>query len=181
MLSSKASRRYATALLKLAAENESVDTVIADIGVMKSTFDGSKELILVLANPIVRKEKKLEILAELFKSKVGKTTWRLIELMAEKDRLALLPGMAYDYIRQHNLFAGILEVQITSAFDLDENQKKNLLESLESKTGKIIQATFHTNPALRGGLVVRIEDTVIDGSVKHKLEQLQQTLYRTAV
>jgi F-type H+-transporting ATPase subunit delta len=181
MLSSKASRRYASALLKLAVENKTVDTVIADIGVMKSTFDGSKELILVLANPIVRKDKKLAILADLFKSRVGKTTWRLIELMAEKDRLALLPGMAHDYIRQHNLFAGILEVQITSAFDLDETQKKNLLESLESKTGKKIQATFHTNPELRGGVVVRIEDTVIDGSVKHKLEQLKQTLYRTAV
>jgi F-type H+-transporting ATPase subunit delta len=181
MLSSKASRRYATALLKQAVDSKSVDTVIADIGVMRSTFDGSKELVLVLANPIVRKEKKLAILAELFKSRVGKTTWRLVELMAEKDRMALLPGMANDYIRQHNLYAGILEVQITSAFDLDEDQKKNLLVSLESTTGKKIQATFHTNPELRGGIVVRIEDTVIDGSVKHKLEQLKQTLYRTAV
>ncbi|TVQ11360.1 MAG: ATP synthase F1 subunit delta [Balneolaceae bacterium] len=181
MLSSKASRRYATALLKIAVENKSVDTVIADIGVMKATFDGSKELILILGNPIVRKEKKLSVLTELFRSRVGKTTWKLIELMAEKDRLALLPGMASDYIRQHNLYAGILEVQITSAFDLDDDQRKNLLAMLAKTTGKKIQAAFMTNPDLRGGVVVRIEDTVIDGSVKHKLEQLQQTMYRTAV
>lgn len=181
MSSSKASRRYATALLKTAVDEKSVDTVIKDIMMMKATFDASRELFLVLGSPVIKKDKKLSVLGELFKSKIGKTTWTLIELMADKDRLALLPGLTTDYIKQHNQFAGIIEVRVTSAFDLSEDQKKNLLAALEKNSGKKIKATFLKDTDLLGGVVVRIEDTVIDGSVKHKLEQLQQTLYRTAV
>ncbi|MFU8860657.1 MAG: ATP synthase F1 subunit delta [Cyclonatronaceae bacterium] len=181
MASSKASRRYATALLKAAVDEKSADTVIADIKMMKATFDASRELSLILGSPVIKKEKKVSILGELFKSRIGKITWTLIALMAEKNRLALIPGVTSDYIRLHNQFAGIIEVQITSAFDLSDNQKKNLMAALEKNSGKKIVATYMKDTDLLGGIVVRIEDTVIDGSVKHKLEQLQQTLYRTAV
>lgn len=181
MLSSISSRRYAKALLKQAVEEKKLDDAVADIEMMKTTFDGSKELALVLGNPVIKKDIKLSILSEIFKTGVSKLTWRFVLLLADKDRLALIPGIVSDFIRQYNLFAGILDVQISSAYELDDAQKMNLVSALEKNTGKKIKPTFFQDPVLRGGLVVRIEDTVIDGSVKHKLEQLQNTLYKTAV
>jgi F-type H+-transporting ATPase subunit delta len=181
MLTSKASRRYATALLKSAEDEKSLDKVFSDIESMKKTFEDSKELVLILANPVVRKEKKLDILQELFKGRIHGLIWRFILLLSEKDRLELIPGIAFDFIRQYNVHSGIMEVQIISAFELEATQKKNIVSALEKNTGMQIKPTFQQNPELIGGLIVRIEDTVIDGSVKHKLEQLKHTLYKTAV
>jgi F-type H+-transporting ATPase subunit delta len=181
MLSSKASRRYATALLKQSVEENNLDETVADVEMIDKTFSGSKELELVLGNPVIKKDKKLAILSELFKSAVGKLTWRFILMLSDKDRLALLPGIVSDFSRQYNLHAGILDIQVSSAYELDDKQKRNLVSALEDSTGKKIKPTYIQNPDLRGGLVVRIGDTVIDGSVKHKLEQLQNTLYKTAV
>jgi F-type H+-transporting ATPase subunit delta len=181
MISSKASRRYATALLRLSIDEELMDAVFADAEMMKATFSGSRELHLILMNPVVRKEKKLSILTDVFKSRVSELSWRFIELLSGKDRLAILPGVMTDFIRQYYIHAGILEVHIVSAYDLDASQRKKLLDALTEQTGKTVKPFFGKDPDLRGGLVVRIDDTVIDGSVKHKLEQLQQTLYKSAV
>jgi len=92
-----------------------------------------------------------------------------------------LPDMTNSFIDLYNEHIGVLEVDVFTAYKLSKSQKKSLNDSLNSLTGKTVTLTVIENPELMGGLSVRIEDTVIDGTVKHKIERLKELYLETAV
>lgn len=181
MLVSKAARRYATALLETAKEQKVVDTTLKDILFVKNTIDGSKELVSFLKSPIIKPDDKKAALTTIFGKEVSALSAEFISLIASKERSAILPEIATAFIRQYNEYAGIIEVEVRTASALDTEQVTNLKKALEAATSKKVELDLKENPELKGGLMVKIDDTVIDGTVKHKLEQLQQTFLENSV
>ncbi|MDZ7694409.1 MAG: ATP synthase F1 subunit delta [Balneolaceae bacterium] len=82
-------------------------------------------------------------------------------------------------MRNTDKYAGIIEIEVSSATELSDNQLDSLRTALEAKTGKEVKLKVKQDQSLRGGIAVRIEDTVIDGTIKHKLEQLSESLMST--
>jgi F-type H+-transporting ATPase subunit delta len=76
---------------------------------------------------------------------------------------------------------GILEIKIITAFDLDKTQLDKIVKAISTSTGKIIKHTVQVDKNLIGGLAIKYGDTVIDGSVRNKLEQLTGLLHVNAV
>ncbi|RNC85571.1 MAG: ATP synthase F1 subunit delta [Balneola sp.] len=181
MLVSKAARRYATALLETAKEQKVVDPILKDILFVKNTIDGSKELIAFLKSPIIKPDDKKAALSTLFSKEVNKLTAEFISLIASKERAAILHEITVAFIHQYNQYAGIIEVEVRTATSLDAKQVTNLKKALENSTSKKVELDLKEQPELKGGLMVKIDDTVIDGTVKHKLEQLQQTFLETSM
>ncbi len=181
MLVSKAARRYATALLETAKEQKVVDATLDDILLVKNTIDDSKDLVLFLKSPIIKPDDKKAALSTIFGKEVNKLTTEFISLIASKERAAILPEIVAAFIHQYNAYAGIIEVEVRTATALDATQVTNLKKALESTTSKKVEIDLKEQPELKGGLMVKIDDTVIDGTVKHKLEQLQQTFLETSV
>ena len=178
---SKAAQRYATSLLQFAVENDILSKVFEDIRDIHNTFVDSDELRRFLKNSIISQKKKKEVLDSLFKSNVQEETNRFISLVVDNDREALFPDIVKSFIDLYYEQKGILEVGVFTARKLSDNQKKDLNDSLNSYTGKTVTLSITENPELMGGLAVRIEDTVIDGTVKHKLDQLKETFFETTV
>lgn len=181
MLITKAARRYASALLQLAVERDEVKSVLEDIELIKNTIDGSRELILFLRSPIIKYDDKVAVLNELFAERVQEMTRMFIGLLARKNRVHLLDQIVQAFIEQYNKYAGIIKVDVYTARALNESQKKALHKALEEKTNKKVNMHINLNESLKGGLAVRIDDTVIDGTVKHKLEQLEEMFLNTAL
>lgn len=175
----KAARRYASALLQIGKEQDKVESMLEDIELIKNTIDDSRELQLFLRSPIIKFDDKVQALEELFSDKIGEVTSRFIKLLARKDRVKILHQITQAYIEQYNKYAGIIEVDVYTARALSEKQQKSLHKALEQKTGKTVNMHVSVDESLKGGVAVRIDDTVIDGTIKHKLEQLEEQFLST--
>ncbi|MDX1667152.1 MAG: ATP synthase F1 subunit delta [Saprospiraceae bacterium] len=174
MLISKAARRYASALLEISKEREEVESILEDMKLINNTIRDSRDLELFLQSPIIRYDEKADGLKQVFGDRIQEITGQFIELLARKNRIRLLGQIVQAFVEQYNVFAGIIKVDVLTARALDDTQKKQLHEALEEKTGKKVEMQLEVNESLKGGMAVRIDDTVIDGTVKHKLEQLQE-------
>jgi len=177
---SKAARRYANALLITAIEQELLEEIREDMQLIHETISDSAELSLFLESPIIRNDVKKSALETIFNDKLRELTSSLISILLDKGRESLLFGITVGFMKLHNRHHNIIEVDVETAFELNDAQETSLKKELESVTGKTIKMRIEKNEDLIGGLSVRIEDTVYDGSVKHKLNQLKRK-FTTAV
>lgn len=176
----KAARRYASALLELAKERDEVEDILEDMNFIKNTLDDSNELVLFLRSPIVKFDDKQAVLNKLFGDEVQESTGKFLELLARKNRVNMLHEVSEAFLKLYNKHAGIIEVEVSVASELDDSQRKALHEQLEMRTSKKVDLTIHIDESLKGGMAVRIDDTVIDGTIKHKLQELEEQLLATA-
>jgi F-type H+-transporting ATPase subunit delta len=181
MFITKAARRYATALLEIAKELDQVEDILEDIKVIDNTIEGSKELAMFISSPIIKYDDKKAALVEIFGSRVNEVTSKFLTLLARKGRANLLHQIAKAFVEKYNEYAGIINIEVVTARPLSDDQKQSLHKALENKTNKKVEMSIIQDSSLMGGIAVRIDDTVIDGSVKHKLEELEQSFLSTAI
>lgn len=170
---SKAARRYARALMETSIDKGNLDEISQDIELINGTISQNPDLRAFLQSPVVKREVKRAALDEIFREKVDKLTWNLIGILCDKSREKLLFDITKGFGELYNEHHNILEIDVKSAFELDESQKKDLHKQLETVTGKNVRLSVVTDDELLGGLTVYIADTVIDGSARHKLNQLK--------
>jgi F-type H+-transporting ATPase subunit delta len=181
MLVSKASGRYAKALLELAEEHNNVEQTLQDVLFIKATLDGSRDLLLFLKSPIIKPEKKVAALEEIFGGKVSELVHKFISLIAQKNRQSMIDQIVNSFIQVYNEYAGIIEAKVSVAQKLTDKQLSDVKDKIETVTDKKVQITEEVDPELKGGMAIKISDTVIDGTIKHKLEQLEDIFLSTAV
>lgn len=181
MASVTAAKRYAKGLLQVGIETGKLEAIRSDMQYIRDAVKSAPMLQKVLNSPIVKEEKKKAIVEEVLSGKVTDITLKLVEILAQKNRFGLLYTVATSFQEIYNQHAGILEITITTAFDLDKNQIDSMVKAMEKSTGKMIQHTIKTDKNLIGGVAIKYGDTVIDGSVRNKLEQLTALLQVSAV
>lgn len=181
MLITKAARRYATALLELAKEQNIVEEVLEDVKLIHNTLDGSKDLVLFLKSPVIKNDDKLGALEKIFGQQVQDVTNLFIKLLTRKHRIGLLDQITEAFVENYNQYAGIIKVEVYTAYALSDSQKEELHQALEEKTREKIDMSVSEDASLIGGMAVRIDDTVIDGTVKHKLAELEQKFLNATI
>ncbi|MGM0547267.1 MAG: ATP synthase F1 subunit delta [Bacteroidota bacterium] len=181
MRSTKAARRYATALIELAKERDEVDEILNDIEYIHNTLEGSRDLIVFLKSPVINFDDKTQALEKIFFDKLEEPTKLFLKLLSRKDRINLLDQIVRAFIEKYKEYAGIVTVGVSVARELSSEQQKMLHKNLEQKTQKKVDMNITVDEELKGGMAIRIDDTVIDGTVKHKLKELEQSLLSTTV
>jgi F-type H+-transporting ATPase subunit delta len=174
MRNTRVARRYAMALMTAAEGQKAMEAVSRDIELIAGLTRSSRDLRNLLASPVVSIPRKRAVLHELLKSRVHPMTLSFIELLTNKQRESILPDIAEQFgvLRDDRL--GIVTVDVTSAVDLTSEQHKALATALEQHTKKKVRVNTLTDPAIKGGLRIRIADTVVDATVAHKLRRLHQ-------
>jgi len=178
---SKAARRYASAYLQTVLELDKLEDAKKDMELIHSVIANSRDLQLFLKSPIVRSNKKMSALTEIFESQVGDEAMHLITLLVKKKREALLQAISKGVLNLYNIEKNIIEVDVKTAYNLTKNQEKTLLQSLEKRTGKNVKMDLRVDASILGGVVIKIDDTVINDSVKHKISQLKNQFAANAV
>lgn len=174
MKNSRVARRYAHALMMTAESPKAIDEIAGDLESIKSVLAGSRELRRFIDSPIITAKKKLSILRELFSSRVSKITMSFLELLIEKRREGAILEVIEQYMTLRDSKYGIVNVDVSSAVEISPQQEKSLSEKLEQYTKKKVRVRFALDTALKGGLVVKIGDTVLDASVKRQLELMRE-------
>lgn len=180
-MSAKAARRYSSALLNLAEEQNKTKAILKDVEFINNTIRDSKELNLFLKSKIINQEKKQAVLTELFGKKINALTRKFLTFLVSKNREELLFDVTKSLLAEFNKAAGIVDVQVYYPDTIDKKQANKLKSVLELKTGKTINLVLKKDASLKGGFTVKIEDTVIDGSIKNKLKKLESLYMGSAV
>ncbi len=176
MAQESVARRYAAALMNQALASGSLDTVSSELNGVAQTLTGSPLLAAYLANPLVVRERKKAVIGQVFEKEVGKATMGFLNLLVDKRRIDAFSEVKTELDRLVRAHKNVALASATSAVPLTAAQLKDLEKALEARTGKDIELTTSVDPSLMGGILVRIGDTVLDGTVKGKLERLREQL-----
>lgn len=176
-----AASRYAKSLLDLAVEQKQLDAVYKDILLIRNTLESSHELKVFLKSPVVRVDKKLDVLKALFEKLVSQLTVKYLELVVNKMRSNILFEISIEFVNQYREFNGIATAVITSAVKLDDASRKKALEIVKAYTKGEVELTEKVNPSLIGGFVLSVGDKQIDSSVSRQLLNLKKNFNTKSV
>lgn len=176
IIESRAAYRYAKAMLEIAVEQNILDSVIEDFRTLEFAIEGSRDLRNLLTTPVLDVERKAGLILDIFEGKVSKPTELFLRLITKKGRAPLLQGIVFSFHKQLDVKQGLVTAQVTTAVPLNDTLKKEIESRLAVMTGKKIQADYLIDSDLIGGFVARIDDRMIDASVRHQLDRLHETL-----
>jgi len=169
-------RRYAQALFALAEEKQILDEVEKTLKQVKDTLEANKDLKQVMDHQLIPSQTKKEIFKGVFGNAVAPLVMNFFMLLIDKRRERYLGQIYQEYMVFANKVRNIVEAEVKSAVALETEDVLALQQQLEGSTGKSVQLNLKVDPSLVGGLMVRIGDRVIDGSVAARLQQLRVSL-----
>ncbi len=171
--------RYAKALFDLAIETKVLSAVESDLASVKSMVADSPELRALLMSPRFTAEDKAAGLAAIAeRADLSTTTKKFLGLLAANRRTAHLPTIIAAFERLSAARRGLVSAQVTTAIALSEAQTESLSSALRAALGKDPQIETHVDPAILGGVKVRVGSRLYDASLKSKLDSLKFALKR---
>lgn len=166
--------RYATALFDLALESGALDAVDADLSRFTALLDESDDLVRLVQSPVFAAEDQLRaVSAVLAKAGIGGLVGNFVKVAASNRRLFAVPGMVSGYRQLLAKHRGEVTAEVTSAEPLSDLQTAALKEALKAQIGKDVTLSSNVDPALIGGLVVKVGSRMIDTSLRSKLNSLK--------
>lgn len=176
MYQSRITRRYAKALFELANEKNQFTKVTQDLNTIQEVCLQSKDFTRVLDSPVIPEKGKKQVISQLFRERLHPLSFNFLELLLEKNRESLLPGIIEHFKKLADESQGIIRGDLRTAYPLDEEQMNSLKKRLDRITGKNVLLHQNINPELLGGFMVRINDTVIDTSIRNQLLKMRENL-----
>ena len=177
MAAGSVSRRYARALFSIGVDRGSFEQLGKELDAVAELWTGSPELREALANPVFKASEKRAVLQSLL-PRVAPTAdvQRFVLLLLERRRLPAIGNIARAYREMADAHAGRVRAQVTSAQPLSPAETDRVRRSLEQRTGKKVILETAVDAGLIGGIVARVGDLVLDGSVRTQLASLRQRL-----
>lgn len=182
MIDLTVSRRYAKALLMLGQEDGKFKEYGDELNSFTLLLEREPELKNALLNPIHSMEERRGVLRRLLELlQLSPVMSNFLKLLFDKQRLAALPGINRVYQSLTDELENLKRVRVVSAVPLAEDIQERLRQSLEQLTKSRVIMEFAEDPAIIGGVIARVGDLVLDGSVRTQLNSLKETLIRGEV
>jgi F-type H+-transporting ATPase subunit delta len=170
-----ATRRYAEAAFELATRDDALDAWAGGLQ-LASQLIADERVAAALGNPARPYPDRAALLEELLKDRVPGGVLRLAGLLAQRGRIDRLPDVAADFQRLLDARRGIVEARVTSAAPLTTDETRAVEAWVARTTGKQVHLSATVDESLIGGLTVRVGDTLMDASVRGRLERLRTEL-----
>jgi F-type H+-transporting ATPase subunit delta len=175
MLKGAIARRYAGAIFDLAIKQNTLDRTLEDIKEIAQLFS-IRKLSYLLREPKVPAKRKETALRQNLASRVLPTSLNLALLVVQRDLLAAMPNIASELEQRVLDYRNQAVANVTTAAPMDAAQQNLVKQVLEQETGKSIIMQTRVDPTILGGVIARVGDQVIDGSVRYRLSALQRQL-----
>jgi F-type H+-transporting ATPase subunit delta len=165
------------ALFELARDERSLDKVGASLATLKTALADSEDFRALTTSPLVSREKATAaVLASADAMGIDPTTRNFLGVLSRNRRLSQLGGVIRAFNQLWAQHRGEITADVTSAHPLDKTQVEALKSNLRARTGRDIAVDLNVDPAILGGLVVKIGSEMIDGSIRTKLNSLAQAM-----
>ena len=174
-------RRYATELFNFAKAQNSLDQTARSLEEIVETLANSRDLNAVLHSPMLAPQKKSAILHGVFGANLSPAVERFLMLVVQKNDDLVLPQISSEFNRLVDVERGEADGEAVSAVPLTPEQIAALQSALQARFGVKVRLKTRVNENILGGLIVRVGDRLIDGSVANKLATLREELKRVKV
>ena len=174
-MSDERNRLYAEALLNVIAAEGHVNEVQDELFRFSRVVEGNDELRDALSDPHLPAARRTQICEDLLAGKASNSTISLVSLVVGNGRVRELPAIV-DRLLELTASSGDRHIaEVRTAVELTDDQKARLAAALKAATGNDVDVVVIVDPSVLGGIVTQIGDTVIDGSVRHRLAQLKES------
>ena len=168
------SDRYASALYDLASEKKIVDQILSDLNSLKKLLIENKDLLLVIKSPLINSKDKHNILNKLLqKIDANKLTLTFLKILEKNKRFANFILIINQFNNINSQKRGDILADITSANELNDEQKNNITNQLKNILGDKLSLTFDVDNEIIGGLIVKVGSKMIDTSIANKINKLK--------
>ncbi|MBI4931098.1 MAG: ATP synthase F1 subunit delta [Bacteroidetes bacterium] len=172
MKSTRSAVRFAKALKELALEQGVLEKVCDDMKLIHTVCASNHEFAVLLKSPIIKTDKKQSILREVFKGKISKLSELFVQLLATKKRESFLDAIAEEFLKQYKEHKKILSAVVTTAFGLDEDLRKKVLDVIKDGGQSEVELIEKTNDKLIGGFTLQVGDKRVDASIAKQIRKL---------
>ena len=168
---------YATALFEVARAEGALAVVEEELFKLSDVLAQSDELRSTLTDQSIPAEKRQEIIEDLLaKGKATPITTNLVSFVVGAGHARDLPAIISSLVERAASERKHAVAEVRSAVPLDEDQRTRLAQALSKNLGKDVEVKVHVDPSVIGGLSAQVGDVLIDGTVRHRLEQLKETI-----
>ena len=167
---------YARALLEVGRAEGPLADIEDDLFRFARTVEGSDDLRMALTDPALPVERRLAVIEDLVGGKALAVSAALVGLIVGAGHAADLPAIVDRFVELAVAERQREVAEVRSVLPLDDGQQRRLAAALSAATGKQVEVKVIVDPSVLGGVVARVGDVVIDGSVRHRLEQLKEQL-----
>lgn len=173
--------RYAKAFFSLAKEKNMMPRLKRDIQTVAEVCNTSTEFILLLKSPVVKTSKKEQLIETIFKGKVDDLTIRFLRLVTSNKREAYIPAICRNFLKLNREDQNIKTVVLTTASPVEPETADAVKALLGSKLNAQVELSQKVDPAIIGGLILRMEDRQFDASIATQLKKIKQKLLDTNI
>ena len=175
MLAGATARRYAEAVFEIGAQEETIDRWRDDLHLL-AEYLGNRRLAFVLKEPKIPFTRKEAIVRDLLAAKVQPEALNVALLLVERSLVELAPRISAAFDERYNEYRGQAIAHVTTAIPLDDSLRTQIAQELQVITGKHIILQERVDPTILGGVIARVGDTLIDGSLKRRFGMLRQRI-----
>lgn len=175
MPSGSAGRRYAQAIFDLAREENKLEQWSNDLTALSQVFSQPQARVF-LENPKTARDKKLQFVQTVVGKRVSPQALKLAQMLVQRDRFTYATSILEAYTSMWNRLRGIEVAHVTTAIPVDAAEAKQIQTRLAALTGKQITLDLKVDPDIIGGMVAQVGDTLLDGSIRTRLQNLRKQL-----
>ncbi|MGD8412623.1 MAG: F0F1 ATP synthase subunit delta [Candidatus Latescibacterota bacterium] len=176
MILSGVAKRYAVALFNAAVKQDIAEQVNEDLTTFVELLRTNRNLVGFLKSPEVLTESKKKLVVDVFGDRSAGLFVQFILLLIDKKRLKHILEIADAFSQLYEQMQGIVEAKVITAIPLDADLEQRTVERLEEETNKTIRISKTVDPDIIGGMIIIVGDNILDGSIRHKLEQMRRSL-----
>jgi F-type H+-transporting ATPase subunit delta len=177
VLKGAVARRFAEAVMGIAVQQGTVDHWLADIRLIGEVF-ANRRLAFVLREPNIPTQRKELVVRDLLTDKVQHDALNLALVLVHDGLTEAAPRLAQEYEQLYDDYRGQAKATVTTAMPLDAEEREKVARDLQRVTGKRIIMEERVDPSILGGVVARVGDTLIDGSVRRRLGLLREQIIK---
>jgi F-type H+-transporting ATPase subunit delta len=167
---------YASAIFEVAKAEGALEEVEDELFRFARVLEGSDDLRSTLTDANLPPERRQAIVEDLLGGKALPLTTSLVSFVVGAGRAKDLPPIIDRLVQRAAAERRHAVAEVRSAVELDDDQRKRLADALSSNLGKDVEVKVIVDPSVMGGLSARVDDTVIDGTVRHRLDRLRESL-----
>lgn len=172
------SKEYGTALFTLAKECAAEAAYKEALDTVGSVLRDNPAYVEFLASPGIPKQERTAAIEQAFAGRVPEHIVSFLQLLCEKGHIRSFPACVSEYEALYDASRKIATATVVSAVPLTDSEKDRLQRALEKKSGQTVQLVCSTDPSLLGGLVVEMNGTVIDGTLRYQLHEVKDVMSR---
>jgi F-type H+-transporting ATPase subunit delta len=164
---------YARSLFEVALEQGKLDELLEQLGLFADALDQNRELAVFFFSPYFSTKEKQDGLERLLDG-ADETFLNFLKLLIENHRMPVIFRTRQQFERMWERENELLPVDITSAIELDQETTENLGRTIGERAGRKVRLAAHVDPDILGGIVLRVGNSILDASIRNRLEQLRR-------